>query len=305
MSDYLNHLVARNLQPIEAIQPRLPSRFEPPSLKGLGNVFPSPTNSPEVEELIEEVEVQPPPVQPSSQKEIGRKFIERSPVTERLETPAALQMESTSPQASIIPPPQQPQVTPSEVKDSSHPNHSPSNIGEEATPTDSLPIKPSRLIHAKTDETTSTASTKTVESQTPIEPAIEQQAREKAHPLVPAPPDPLEVRTTPQPAIVPQAEVKRAIAPQPAAMTAAPSSVVPKQNISVPLVQPEVKSLSQPTLVIKESLNPTPPTIQVTIGRIEVRAMPPAIPQTPKPTPQTTVMSLEEYMRSTGRGGKS
>ena len=45
------------------------------------------------------------------------------------------------------------------------------------------------------------------------------------------------------------------------------------------------------------------PTIQVTIGRLEVRAVPPAAPvKTPEPQKQT-VMPLAEYLRQRGKGG--
>jgi len=44
---------------------------------------------------------------------------------------------------------------------------------------------------------------------------------------------------------------------------------------------------------------PPPPTIQVTIGRIEVRALPPQSPPVPRTTPRRreTILSLDEYLK--------
>jgi hypothetical protein len=58
----------------------------------------------------------------------------------------------------------------------------------------------------------------------------------------------------------------------------------------------------QPFLVRQEAPAPEP-VIQVTIGRIEVRATPPAVqPPRPRPVAQTGV-SLEEYLRRRSRRG--
>jgi hypothetical protein len=46
------------------------------------------------------------------------------------------------------------------------------------------------------------------------------------------------------------------------------------------------------------------PTIQVTIGRIEVRAMPPVAPAAPVQRKKPAVMGLEEYLEQRARGGR-
>ncbi len=48
----------------------------------------------------------------------------------------------------------------------------------------------------------------------------------------------------------------------------------------------------------------TPQTVQVTIGRLEIRATPPPAPHRPKPRPAPTMMSLDEYLRRRAGGGK-
>jgi len=47
---------------------------------------------------------------------------------------------------------------------------------------------------------------------------------------------------------------------------------------------------------------PDPPSVNVTIGRIEIRAVPPPTQQRARPKP-TTVLSLEEYLRQRGASG--
>jgi hypothetical protein len=46
-----------------------------------------------------------------------------------------------------------------------------------------------------------------------------------------------------------------------------------------------------------------PPTIQVHIGRIEVRATPPS-PSPEKPRPQPSLTSLDDYLRQRNGGGR-
>ncbi|CAN5872590.1 hypothetical protein BH10CHL1_BH10CHL1_42540 [soil metagenome] len=57
----------------------------------------------------------------------------------------------------------------------------------------------------------------------------------------------------------------------------------------------------QPNQVFQQR-EATPPTIQVTIGRIEVRAIQPAVAAQPRPAPKPS-LSLEEYLR-TQKGGR-
>ncbi len=65
-----------------------------------------------------------------------------------------------------------------------------------------------------------------------------------------------------------------------------------------------VISTSQQKPQQRESLgnSTTPPTIQVSIGRMEIRTPPPPPPPRPKPRPKPPVMSLDEYLRQRSRG---
>jgi hypothetical protein len=74
--------------------------------------------------------------------------------------------------------------------------------------------------------------------------------------------------------------------PGPAAVVAQPR-VEPAQRIEPPPAAP-----AEPT-----------PTIQVTIGRVEIRATSPPVPAPKKQRPKPAVMSLDEYLRQRANGG--
>lgn len=77
-----------------------------------------------------------------------------------------------------------------------------------------------------------------------------------------------------------------------------PPVVIPRQTATLlPIVTPRIEQSRRP-----EESAPPPPTIQVTIGRIEVRAMPPPAPSRPRVTTPPARLSLEDYLRSRSGG---
>jgi hypothetical protein len=68
-----------------------------------------------------------------------------------------------------------------------------------------------------------------------------------------------------------------------------------------PVVQ-KVQSLTQ-TAPVLPAVTTAPPTINVTIGRVEVRAVPPPVQQRAKPK-QATVLSLDAYLRQRANGDR-
>jgi hypothetical protein len=64
-------------------------------------------------------------------------------------------------------------------------------------------------------------------------------------------------------------------------------------------IVPTVRS-SPPIAPLSPAAATVPPTINVTIGRVEIRAVPPA-QQRAKPKP-ATVLSLEDYLRQRAKG---
>ena len=72
------------------------------------------------------------------------------------------------------------------------------------------------------------------------------------------------------------------------------------------VVQPQVKPHVEPKAPVpvqEQAMPEAIPTIQVTIGRIEVRATPPPTPVSPRQRPALSVMSLDEYLSQRAKGG--
>jgi hypothetical protein len=68
-------------------------------------------------------------------------------------------------------------------------------------------------------------------------------------------------------------------------------------------VQPQISPMPE-SVTPAPAVGPEPaPTIQVTIGRVEVRATP-APATSRKPATEPAVMSLEEYLRQRSAGGE-
>jgi len=94
------------------------------------------------------------------------------------------------------------------------------------------------------------------------------------------------------------------LVPAPAELTAIPGSTsTPASSTAVSVgnlqIAPSVKSLAQDFMEGGDTPQPSP-TIQVTIGRIEVRATPPPATSLAKSRPASPAMSLEEYLRQRG-----
>jgi hypothetical protein len=70
------------------------------------------------------------------------------------------------------------------------------------------------------------------------------------------------------------------------------------------LIKPQIVSLPESIAASVPIAQPEPPTIQVTIGRVEVRAISTASPPRQPAKSPTPNLSLEDYLRS-GNGGRS
>jgi hypothetical protein len=84
-----------------------------------------------------------------------------------------------------------------------------------------------------------------------------------------------------------------------------PSDAHPISSVKTitPEIQPYVEppSIAQPAA---EKSPEVPPTVHVTIGRIEVRATPSSTPPSPKKRSPSPVMTLDEYLQSQKNGGE-
>ncbi len=89
---------------------------------------------------------------------------------------------------------------------------------------------------------------------------------------------------------------------QPAAIAGNEPLTPALQPRPVSPVPPRLNPVSQPAFGESSNLRAAEaPTIQVTIGRIEVRATPPAAP-VPKPRPASPTLSLDDYLRQRNEG---
>ncbi|HEU5330776.1 MAG TPA: hypothetical protein VFU78_21970, partial [Thermomicrobiales bacterium] len=90
---------------------------------------------------------------------------------------------------------------------------------------------------------------------------------------------------------------------QPAPLTPSTQRILPSSPRQAILAQPQVRPLTVPTPAPRpsEPQREAAPSIQVTIGRVEVRAVPAETPaRAARPAPPT--LSLEDYLRQRNGG---
>jgi len=254
MSDYLSLLAARLSGAAPTVQPRLPSRFEPPARPlNLEGALPGP-----VEEQVEEPAPTPIslPVQPAHDQ------------------PAA-----PAPLVVQIPLAQKPERSPSQVEPASQPAPrslpGPAAPGVTVQPAAEFPTVPPRLtpllapvLAAHAAEKIEALPVRPVSGPTEAPAPITRQAPENRRPEATL--------------------VHQAIEVQ---VTRAPLSLAPLPAVSPPMVA------APPASNNPETSTGHPPTIQVTIGRIEVHAAPPPAVAGPRKSRSAPLMSLEEYLK--------
>jgi hypothetical protein len=316
MSDYLANLAARSLAPERSVQPRLASRFEPVAEAPPLWAEPPPAAPPVFAERVEEgVAARPLPprapasrsrrsappgaIEPSSEERPAPEPVrrQRARASRPLETPeppeirSALEERPHPRPLSHLPPALSPgegrkaKETPLLQVDSPEFPPSPGGGrvgdgrgagGEESLrpalqPRLSPPLPRHSRAFATEDREIQDASPRARQAGT-VAPA----ARLEEPPRPAAPPP----QTAPPPRPAPPARV--VLEPRVTVAPAAPPPALP-----APLRAAEAPA----------------PTIQVTIGRIEVRATPPpAQPSRPRPS-APSALSLEEYLRRRSKGG--
>jgi hypothetical protein len=114
--------------------------------------------------------------------------------------------------------------------------------------------------------------------------------------------------------IIREVAVEPTAAISPSLLTEAPSPAdapspgpsAPRTAVARPLVTPGIRPYSPPASPRLAAPWGTPeptPTVNVTIGRVEVRATPPPVAPAKKEGSRPPVMSLEEYLRQRNQGG--
>jgi hypothetical protein len=308
MSDYLTNLVARSLAPSAGVLPRLPTAFEPSPETALpGEDEPPPLEVVEIKEAShrsaapdrapEATTMTPRAFPPSAGADDPNPPASGTPVARSAAAPLRPSDEETPPPAAaseLQRGPVAPSITAARA------------IEPRSAPVDSPAlapaVKPARALSQDEVLQESPAPAPSVAAPSPmrqpvaprLEPSMQQ-----------APTVPPEVPAAAPPPVTPTHARPAAEQPEvvvPLRMSEArPAPVKPV----VARHEPALESAEEPPQVaraapaVPEALK-AGPTIQVTIGRVEVRAkLPPATPPD-RPRRQPAVMSLEEYLRRRG-----
>ena len=309
MSNYLNNLVAKSLNQTEVVQPRLASLFEPlPMSPGsvAGQAF-------SIEQLIgtamsDEAEFEAQsrertstvlPIEPPRERRSRIPDLRSPPITPQpLSNP--FPTEETSPTL----PPYQPSSAPVE------PIVTPLSVRGEQLPPGSASLEPFPVNREATDASGPRHPTEQprlpVLETTVIQPSVSELVVSSKEPLPTAdlPPELFFLQTTNP--VVPKASAlpNQPLVSAPAESTAIPGSTSTRPSSTAASIwhtqiAPSVKSITQNFMEGGDTSQPSP-TIQVTIGRIEVRATPPPATSLAKSRPASPAMSLEEYLRQRG-----
>jgi len=272
MADYLSNLIAKNLSPQESIHPRSRSRFEPPSLL---SVDPGPAEM--------SAKGEPQPITPSS-FDSASSF----PLPDRIPSwtqPAqpAFGHAPASPFAEAI-------------------TSAPEEPGQPNLPVDPSAFQPYR---GRLDPPSPPVQAATQ----PETPPGQFMADNKNQPAD----SPRQTRE-----IVLERIVERALAPtiEPSVRPPQPAAELPASEPSQPTPLASIAPAPEPAIQpLRPVVTPLPdlaarniplvpaPTVNVTIGRIEVRATPP-ITSPRRSTPQPNLMSLDDYLRSRANGDR-
>ncbi|AFY34115.1 hypothetical protein [Calothrix sp. PCC 7507] len=268
MSNYLSNLVARSINPVDVLQPRLPSLFEP--IPGLSGVVSGQVGEQEqltINAQPEEIEVRKSPRQ--------KQAVDWEPSAEKppLHLPHPT-LSVPSPRADLIPATEYPSAQP------------PSFIGERFPP-----------VVVRTEPQRQTAPEPRVIQQIINQQTINERIITPGEPLTPVSP---KISNS-------NSEQPTAIAPQ---ITPVSPDTETRKNLASPTttvvipgqVTPAIKSIVTASLPPTTTSQPAP-VIQVTIGRIEIRATPPTKEPSTRSHPTAAVMGLDEYLRQRG-GGK-
>ena len=293
MKDFLSQLVARSTAPALAVRPRLPSRFEAASEAAGITAFPSDST----------------PSAPLETKASPARTSRTSPLnSDRQQAPPT----PAEPEASIASP--SPQITPPPLQ-----NHSPSRSAVSATDTPAAPAAHSSKLETPASPPSSPASKSVTASVLPNPATEPQPAKPFFQPSFdsgiqpPGPTGPNSISEEAFPAAAVSAAKPQPVSPTPLASAIAPTPTSGlrsqsqisylKSPIPRPAAAPAVVARPTPAPAPTAAAAPAPPVVQITIGRVELRAIvTPASPRAvPPPAPK---LGLDEYLRQRTGGAR-
>ncbi len=282
MSDYLDRLVSRSLAPAAEVRPRVPSVFESRSGPAI--------------------------LPPNAGLEVNEESITTTLAPSVKDSPA-----STGPE-SLVP----------SVVSAVAPRPGPPTTAAES------PVAPRPLAHPEITvappSPVARAPAEAAHDPAAIRPAVSPSLSPETRPTFTPPPNRAPPLDTP-PAVVTRSEpspVSFPVAPRVEAKTLEPPAFAP---IVRPVLRPQESAVTpqiRPSVTLRETPASGPqtarrtgaaaqppsaatspqPSIQVTIGRVEVRASSPASPPLPARVKKEPALSLESYLRRRAEGGR-
>lgn len=301
MADYLSNLAAKNLSPQESLRPRPLSRFEPAAEM--------PAMSP-VTEAPQTARQQQIPVRPEEPAGPAPLQEEQIPA----DKPAAIPRPSehrSEPRGKST----QPEVPNSAISPPVRiPNYTEQEPPAPAAPAQEIGIPLVQAYRGRLDPPVTTPRRSPARSPAsdqslsppgepePVSPAAGAPAaalpRQRHGPMETSPAAKPEKINSLLPENTLQLDAPAAKASHP---RSAPATATRQGPTTAHELRPDVPPLPELTTPMERA--ELTPTVNVTIGRIEVRASKPPEPPRRKPAPKPTVMSLDEYLQSRSNGG--
>jgi len=303
MSDFLSRLVERNQSGRRRIRPRLGSLFEP--------AFPAEMT--ETQSIQPDASATPPPALPTPDS------VPRRPVStpvQQVTDPAVTVSQSAQAQEAILPPASERQTTaatPDRDESSAIPPIRYEHRRRTIVAGPAMPMSPPASEPSPSPDTTRTQDSASAGS---LAPATEEGDLPKSNirlgiPTInPTPPDPIMDASEATP--LPHAAVATDPSSSPVIVEPIPApSISPRREIAENVLSESTPSHAPMTPRMQPMPPftppaPEPPTIQVTIGRIDVRAQTPERHQPRPPRTRTRpqpALSLDDYLKQ--RGGSS
>jgi hypothetical protein len=294
VTDFLSRLVERATGEPVGLQRRRPALFEPPVLaSGLARAEPEHSLSePHLVEAQEERVVSAP----------------AEPAAERPAAPLAI------PSMSLRPTPGPPHSVGTPERGEDRPLGLPSSAHDppaEAAPAEGLRLRPRRTVQPEPIIQLPVASRGPQKQAVPADPL----SSVEPHRSSPRPAEPAQRSEPPltpaRPALVPPPSQLQPTVGDTGPRAARSEIDRPDQSPAKPATPPPFAPLPRheiprvrPAAAVTQQRQPGPPTIHVTIGRVEVRAVPPPPVATRPQRPTGPRLSLDDYLKLRAGGGK-
>jgi hypothetical protein len=293
MSDYLGNLAARTLAPTTLVRPQLLSQFEPPPLRtgvkqSIGFELDTQTESAAPEPVNQRTNTSPRILPPLQQPVVPAPVMSEDRASKPVgrDDGEARHLRELRPATQIS--------APSKIFSEPSGQGDDSETARDATPVTHKPTPPVPFVPVVQERSRETPPPALIPELTPVV------GRDEVQPPAAFP---LE-----RPARLVREIFVESLSGQPPADPGPRLSVMPepvtKLKVESPAIRPNGAASGlippMPQSAAKDAL----PTINVTIGRIEIRAAPPATPAPRRSATRAPAMKLDEYLKQRAAGGQ-